>query len=148
MYKRQVADTIVGKQFSGIGGHEEFVSGSGLELSDRSLICLPSTALVDSVRHTRLPARLGPVGGDDQGRFGGACHQDVHYVPSVEEARRRGLHLSEEESARKWHGPARVLCVVRFGHLRDFGNPALGLSLPHILAKSPNGKFFLVANRP
>ncbi len=65
-----------------------------------------------------------------------------------EEARRRGLYLSEEEFARKWHGPARVLCVVHFGHLRDFGNPALGLSLPHILAKSPNGKFFLVANQP
>lgn len=64
------------------------------------------------------------------------------------EARRRGLYLSDEDFARKWHGPARVLCVVHFGHLRDFGNPALGLSLPHVLAKSPNGKFFLVANRP
>ena len=65
-----------------------------------------------------------------------------------EEARRRGLYLSDEEFARKWHGPARVLCIVHFGHLRDFGNPAQGLSLPHVLAKSPNGKFFLVANRP
>ncbi|MBK8597187.1 MAG: glycosyltransferase family 39 protein [Holophagales bacterium] len=60
----------------------------------------------------------------------------------------RGLHLSEEEFARKWNGPGRVLCVVHFGHLRDFGNPALGLSLPHVLARSPNGKYFLVANRP
>jgi len=33
---------------------------------------------------------LAPVGGDDQRRFCGACHQDVHYVTSVEEARRRG----------------------------------------------------------
>jgi len=65
-----------------------------------------------------------------------------------EEARRRGLYLSDEEFARKWNGPARVLCVVHFGHLRDFGNPALGLSLPHVLSRSPNGKFFLVANRP
>ncbi|HYN40402.1 MAG TPA: glycosyltransferase family 39 protein [Thermoanaerobaculia bacterium] len=64
------------------------------------------------------------------------------------EARQRGLYLSDEDFARKWHGPARVLCIVHFGHLRDFGNPALGLSLPHVLAKSPNGKFFLVANRP
>jgi len=64
------------------------------------------------------------------------------------EAGRRGLYLSDEEFARKWHGPVRVLCVVHFGHLRDFGNPALGLSLPHVLAKSPNGKFFLVTNRP
>ena len=65
-----------------------------------------------------------------------------------EEARERGLYLSDREFARKWHGPARVLCVVHFGHLRDFGNPALGLSLPHVLARSPNGKFYLVANRP
>ena len=65
-----------------------------------------------------------------------------------EEARGRGLFLSDEEFARKWHGPARVLCVVHFGHLRDFSNPSAGLSPPHVLAESPNGKFFLVANRP
>ena len=58
------------------------------------------------------------------------------------------VDLSDEDFARKWHGPARVLCIVHFGHLRDFGNPARGLSLPHVLAKSPNGKFYLVANRP
>ncbi len=39
-----VADTINGSQFSGIGGAEDFVAGAGLELSDRSLICLPSTS--------------------------------------------------------------------------------------------------------
>jgi len=38
-----VADTRAGEQFSGIGGHEDFVAGAGLELSDRSVICLPST---------------------------------------------------------------------------------------------------------
>ena len=38
-----VADTIHGAQFSGIGGHEDFVAGAGLELGDRSLLCLPST---------------------------------------------------------------------------------------------------------
>ena len=65
-----------------------------------------------------------------------------------DEARKRGLYLSEEDFARKWHGPARVLCIVHFGHLNDFGNPALGLSVPHVLARSPNGKHFLVANRP
>ena len=65
-----------------------------------------------------------------------------------EEARKRGLYLSDEEFARKWHGPGRVLGVVHFAHLRDFGNPALGLSTPHVLAVTPNGKFFLVANRP
>ncbi len=65
-----------------------------------------------------------------------------------EEARKRGLYLSDEEFARKWNGPARVLCVVHFGRLRDFGNPQKGLSLPRILAQSGNGKYFLVSNKP
>ena len=39
-----VADTLGGRQFSGIGGHEDFVASSGLDLEDRSLICLPSTS--------------------------------------------------------------------------------------------------------
>jgi acyl-CoA hydrolase len=41
-----VADTIRGTQYSGIGGHEDFISGPALELEDRSLLCLPSTATV------------------------------------------------------------------------------------------------------
>lgn len=40
-----VADTIGGTQFSGIGGHEDFIAGASLELSDRSLICLPAAVL-------------------------------------------------------------------------------------------------------
>ena len=51
-----LADTISGAQFSGIGGHEDFIAGAGLDLSDRSLICLPSTATVDG----RLVSRLIP----------------------------------------------------------------------------------------
>ncbi len=38
-----IADTIQGAQFSGVGGHEDFVSGPGLSLTGRSLLCLPST---------------------------------------------------------------------------------------------------------
>jgi acyl-CoA hydrolase len=38
-----VADTIDGHQYSGIGGHEDFTAGSGFELEDRSLLCLPAT---------------------------------------------------------------------------------------------------------
>src|ERR1044072_5212656 len=34
-----VADTIHGNQYSGIGGHEDFVSGPALALEDRSLLC-------------------------------------------------------------------------------------------------------------
>jgi acyl-CoA hydrolase len=51
-----VADTIGGVQFSGIGGHEDFVSGSALELEDRSLLCLRSTVAVrDQVRSRIVP---------------------------------------------------------------------------------------------
>jgi acyl-CoA hydrolase len=38
-----VADSIGGAQYSGIGGHEDFMAAAGMELSDRSLVCLPST---------------------------------------------------------------------------------------------------------
>ena len=38
-----VADTRAGDQFSGIGGHEDFVAGAGAGLDDRSVLCLPST---------------------------------------------------------------------------------------------------------
>jgi acyl-CoA hydrolase len=53
-----VADTIGGKQFSGIGGHEDFIAQSGLSLEDRSLICMPSTAVVDGVRISRIVPTL------------------------------------------------------------------------------------------
>jgi acyl-CoA hydrolase len=49
-----VADTIAGRQFSGIGGHEDFVAGPALDLEDRSLLCLPSTATVDGELRSRL----------------------------------------------------------------------------------------------
>ena len=38
-----VADTIDGAQFSGIGGHEDFIAGPALDLEDRSLLCFPAT---------------------------------------------------------------------------------------------------------
>ncbi len=55
-----VADTIDGNQFSGIGGAEDFVAGAGLELSDRSLICLPSTFVKDGTLHSRIVPWFGP----------------------------------------------------------------------------------------
>ena len=48
------ADTKGRSQFSGIGGHEDFVSGAGLDLADRSLVCLPSTATVDGEVISRI----------------------------------------------------------------------------------------------
>ena len=41
-----VADTVAGNQYSGVGGHEDFVSGPSLSLRGASLLCLPSTAKV------------------------------------------------------------------------------------------------------
>ena len=55
-----VADTIDGNQFSGVGGAEDFVAGAGLELSDRSLICLPSTFAKDGVLQSRIVPWFGP----------------------------------------------------------------------------------------
>lgn len=55
------ADTIDGRQFSGIGGHEDFVAGAALELSDRSLVCLPSVTGVDGQVVSRITPKL-PAG--------------------------------------------------------------------------------------
>ncbi len=55
-----VADTIFGRQYSGIGGHEDFVTGTALELTDRALLCLPATAKVDGELRSRIVPYFGP----------------------------------------------------------------------------------------
>jgi acyl-CoA hydrolase len=55
-----VSDTIAGGQFSGIGGAEDFVAGAGLQLSDRSLICLPSTFEKNGQLQSRIAPWFGP----------------------------------------------------------------------------------------
>jgi acyl-CoA hydrolase len=51
-----IADTISAVQYSGVGGHEDFVSGPALDLDDRSLLCLPSTIqLGDELRSRIVP---------------------------------------------------------------------------------------------
>jgi acyl-CoA hydrolase len=49
-----IADTIDGAQYSGIGGHEDFVAGPALELEDRSLLCLPSTITLGGEKRSRI----------------------------------------------------------------------------------------------
>lgn len=49
-----IADTIDGRQYSGIGGHEDFVAGPALELADRALLCLRSTIEVDGEVRSRI----------------------------------------------------------------------------------------------
>ncbi len=53
-----MADTLSGRQFSGIGGHEDFVAASGLELEDRSLICLRSTTTVGGEVRSRIVSQF------------------------------------------------------------------------------------------
>ena len=53
-----VADTISGKQFSGIGGHEDFVSGPSLSADGRSLICLPATSTINGELVSRILPKL------------------------------------------------------------------------------------------
>ncbi|HET9727922.1 MAG TPA: acetyl-CoA hydrolase/transferase C-terminal domain-containing protein, partial [Acidimicrobiia bacterium] len=61
LYGQIVADRIHGRQFSGIGGHEDFVAQSGLDLEDRSLICFPSTAKMGEEAVSRIIPSL-PAG--------------------------------------------------------------------------------------
>jgi acyl-CoA hydrolase len=49
-----VADTVSGDQYSGIGGAEDFISGPGLSLSQRSLLCLPATYVRDGKVRSRI----------------------------------------------------------------------------------------------
>jgi acyl-CoA hydrolase len=49
-----IADTINGTQYSGIGGHEDFVSGPALSLEAKSLLCFPSTVEVGGVAQSRI----------------------------------------------------------------------------------------------
>lgn len=49
-----VADTIDGQQYSGIGGHEDFVSSSALSLDSRSIVCMPSTVTVGGEVRSRI----------------------------------------------------------------------------------------------
>ncbi len=54
IHGQAVADTIGGGQYSGIGGAEDFAAGAGLDLEDRSLLCLPSTFRKGDVVSSRI----------------------------------------------------------------------------------------------
>ena len=61
LWGQAAADALNGRQYSGIGGHEDFVAVSGYELEDRSLLCLPSSATVGGERVSRIAVAL-PLG--------------------------------------------------------------------------------------
>ncbi|HVC72003.1 MAG TPA: acetyl-CoA hydrolase/transferase C-terminal domain-containing protein [Acidimicrobiales bacterium] len=54
LYGQVVADSIGGKQISGVGGHEDFVAGAELHTDAHSLICLNATVTVDGVMRSRI----------------------------------------------------------------------------------------------
>lgn len=60
LYGQVAADTISGHQHSGTGGHEDFLAGAGLELEDRSLLCLRSATVQAEGRVSRIVTNLGP----------------------------------------------------------------------------------------
>ena len=49
-----------GRQHSGIGGHEDFVTGAGYAPEGRSLICLPATARTPEGIVSRIVAGFAP----------------------------------------------------------------------------------------
>jgi acyl-CoA hydrolase len=49
-----IADTISAVQYSGIGGHEDFVAGPALDVDDRSMLCLRSTITVGDELRSRI----------------------------------------------------------------------------------------------
>jgi acyl-CoA hydrolase len=61
LWGQAVADTLGDRQFSGIGGHEDFVAASGFELEDRSILCLRSTTQVGGTTISRIAPSL-PAG--------------------------------------------------------------------------------------
>src|SRR6185436_19904598 len=53
------ADAIGGRQYSGAGGHELFVSGAAAAPDGRSFLCLKSTATVGGTRVSTIVPALG-----------------------------------------------------------------------------------------
>ena len=54
------ADAIGARQYSGVGGHQDFVEGTSLSLEHTSLICLQSTATVGGVLKSRIIGEMLP----------------------------------------------------------------------------------------
>jgi acyl-CoA hydrolase len=55
-----VADTVAGRQHSGVGGHESFVTGAREADGGTSILCLHATAPVRGERRSRIVAELPP----------------------------------------------------------------------------------------
>jgi acyl-CoA hydrolase len=60
LYGQIVADNVGGRQVSGVGGHEDFVSAAELRLDSRSLVCMASTVEVGGELRSRIVPVLPP----------------------------------------------------------------------------------------
>ena len=58
LFGQVVADSIGSAQHSGIGGHEDFLAGTGRIDEGRSLLCLPSSVEIQGVRRSRIVPSL------------------------------------------------------------------------------------------
>jgi acyl-CoA hydrolase len=58
LFGQVVADSIDGRQISGVGGHEDFASAADLRVDAHSLVCLRSTVDIGGERRSRIVARL------------------------------------------------------------------------------------------
>ena len=58
LFGQVMADSIVGTQHSGIGGHEDFMAGAGLGKGARSILCLPSSVEIAGRRRSRIVPTL------------------------------------------------------------------------------------------
>jgi acyl-CoA hydrolase len=57
---QMAAEAIGLRQFSGVGGHQDFVEGTSLHVDHVSLICLESTAMVKGERKSRIASVMTP----------------------------------------------------------------------------------------
>lgn len=69
-----VADTVAGRQHSGVGGHESFVTGAREADGGTSILCLHATAMVHGERRARIVAEL------PQGSIVTTPRHQVHWV--------------------------------------------------------------------
>ena len=104
------ADTLPGMQFSGIGGHEDFVAGASFSAGGRSLLCLPSTAMVGDTRVSRIVAQFAPGTLVTTPR-----HQVDVVITEYGAAELAGLTVAER---------ARALAAIAHPHFRDAIAPA------------------------
>ncbi len=60
LHGQVVADTVAGRQHSGVGGHESFVTGARESDGGTSILCLHSTKTIDGTPRSRIVDRLPP----------------------------------------------------------------------------------------